>query len=328
MYGEIIIHHCCIHMDANLEHVRSLGRGAFGTTQLVRHRVDGGMYALKTVSCARSKQLNSMMLNDALGEADAIARMTREIRILRQLDHANVVSYVWSWATPQDLMIVMEYVDGGTLDALIRRRLFAPVVQSPAFLRQLLGAVAYVHASKILHRDIKADNVLLTLDMMVCKLADFGQATIVDPVTNQYFREGAGGMGAVSHRSPEVVAGKPYGYKSDVWAVGCVALEMVLGTILVDEGPDLDLSEYVAQAVEDQSDAYPTVVGALPRLLAVEPHMRGEAGDVLRRMDDMEAAHPTASTSGTVVAAPTGIARKKSIVDMIMALRLQTPSPT
>lgn len=133
----------------------------------------------------------------------------------------NVVSYYDSFKYRNMLYIVMEYCDGGDLEARIKmhkkRKEFIAENQIMEWIAQLLSAVAFLHSQRVLHRDLKAGNVFLTKYNMV-RLGDLGIARVLDHTMDV----AATVTGTPLSLAPEVCENKPYSFAADMWAVGCV----------------------------------------------------------------------------------------------------------
>jgi NIMA (never in mitosis gene a)-related kinase len=149
---------------------KKLGQGGFGAAFLVTHRDSGKQYVLKEIQLA-----------DARAAADA----KKEAAFLRQLQHPNIVSYAESFQVPapgggSTLCIIMEFADGGDLAqrvAAAKRRGAPPIPEAEAlgYFLQICLALRHVHGKRILHRDLKSQNVFLTKAGIV-KVGDFGIA--------------------------------------------------------------------------------------------------------------------------------------------------------
>lgn len=144
-------------MACNYSVEKELGRGSFGVVHLVRRRSDGAMLARKSIRQQSAAER---------------AQVLQEIDLLQRLRHAGVVGYVGAYESPGEVHVLMAYLPGGTLTTYVRS-----TEPTPSFVlrtaRCLLEALAYVHAHRVIHRDIKPDNILLAVDGRPV-LADFG----------------------------------------------------------------------------------------------------------------------------------------------------------
>ncbi|CAG9467759.1 unnamed protein product [Pedinophyceae sp. YPF-701] len=191
------------------EKIRTVGRGAQGSVILVRRKQDGSLFVIKR------------LFVDERPESDRTDVMN-EIIVLSQLHHPNIVAYYGSFIEDGVLNVVMEYADNGSLSDHITKasKMFAEDTVV-SFFAQLLLAINHLHQRKILHRDIKTKNIFVTRRMQV-KLGDFGLSKVLD--TTAGFAQSA--VGTPYYLSPELCQGRPYNYKSDIWALGCVMYEM------------------------------------------------------------------------------------------------------
>jgi NIMA (never in mitosis gene a)-related kinase 1/4/5 len=166
----------------------------------------------------------------------------KEIGILSMLSHPNVIRYLSSFEDTQHLYIAMEYADGGDLYSFLRNKKACvpssdkgsscPMDESlvRCYFHQICLAIQYLHQRKILHRDLKTKNIFLTGHQSCIKLGDFGIARFL----NGTMELASTAIGTPYYLSPEICAGQPYGYKSDVWALGCVLYELLTLTHAFD----------------------------------------------------------------------------------------------
>jgi serine/threonine protein kinase len=149
---------------------------------------------------------------------------------MKVLKHKNIVQYLGSDYDLNDkiLNIFLEYVPGGSLSSLCKK--FNPLHLNTVkkFTKQILEGLAYLHASGTIHRDIKGDNILVDNDGIV-KLADFGCAKKLDELCSK--THGCNTMvGTPYWMAPEVITREVgYGFKADIWSVGCTVIEMLTG---------------------------------------------------------------------------------------------------
>jgi hypothetical protein len=154
-------------------------------------------------------------------ENTAEETLLNEIGIMNSCKHENIVQYIGAYLHEKQLWIAMEFLEGGKLTDLVMRIEFNE--REIAYIcREVLKALAYLHKEKLLHRDIKSDNILIGSGGEV-KLADFGFC--VELIDNK--RKTV--IGTPYWMAPEVVVGKPYDGKIDVWSLGIMALEMTDG---------------------------------------------------------------------------------------------------
>lgn len=200
--------------------LQRLGRGSFGEVWLAEGSRPGHLVALKLGTRA-------LEFDD---DSDDRARdvVLREGELLRRLKHPHIVSCEdVGWDTDRQLVwLALELLDGGSVRNLIDSRSEHGMPFQAHFVRRVLveigGALEYIHAEGVLHRDVKPANILLTLTAPpVLKLADFGISKLL---------EGSGHahtiVGTQYYFSPELAAGHPYGRASDAWALGVCLYEL------------------------------------------------------------------------------------------------------
>ncbi|XP_050842914.1 serine/threonine-protein kinase PAK 1-like [Serinus canaria] len=144
-----------------------------------------------------------------------------EIMIMKKYRNPSVVNYLDSYLVGEELWLVMEYMDGGTLSDVISR-IYLSEDQMAAISRECLQGLDFLHSNHVIHRDVKSDNILLRTDGSV-KLADFGLSTQLTPEQNRRCMI----AGTPWWMAPEVVTSQPYGPKVDIWSFGIVGIEMV-----------------------------------------------------------------------------------------------------
>ncbi|XP_031950201.1 serine/threonine-protein kinase PAK 1-like isoform X3 [Corvus moneduloides] len=187
--------------------LEQVGQGAFGTVSKGLDRATGGEVAIKKMS-----------LRGQNGE-----RAVNEILVLKDKKNPNIVSSLDSFLVDEDLWLVMEYMDGGTLQDVVRQTRMAEG-EMAAVSRECLQGLDFLHSNRVIHRDLKSSNILLATDGSV-KLADFGLCAQLSPEQEQR----SSMVGTAHWMAPEVVTSSPYGPKVDIWSLGIVTIEMVEG---------------------------------------------------------------------------------------------------
>ena len=153
--------------------------------------------------------------------------MTKEVSLLRLLSHPNIIKYYQSdlSADMKSIDVLLEYVPGGSLRNILEKygKLELSVIKNYSL--QLLQGLKYLHEHKIIHRDLKSGNVLITSDG-VLKVGDFGSSKKFED-----FDEGLTKSlkGSPYWMAPEVVRRDGHGINADIWSFGCVLIEMVTG---------------------------------------------------------------------------------------------------
>ncbi|KAG5985175.1 hypothetical protein E4U55_000811 [Claviceps digitariae] len=200
-----------------------IGKGTYGRVYLGMNATTGDFLAVKEV------EVNAKAAGgDKSKMREMVAALDQEIDTMQHLDHDNIVQYLGCERKETSISIFLEYISGGSIGSCLRKhgKFEESVVSS--LTRQTLSGLAYLHREGILHRDLKADNILLDLDG-TCKISDFGISKKTD---NIYGNDKSNSMqGSVFWMAPEVIRSEAEGYsaKVDIWSLGCVVLEMFAG---------------------------------------------------------------------------------------------------
>jgi serine/threonine protein kinase len=203
----------------------------------LEHRLGHG--GMATVYCARDLKLDrqvaiKLLADNYAGDQEVRKRFSREARLAAKLDHPNVVQ-VFDVGEDEDRpYIVMEHVDGGTLaDRLEGRRRSLPRAEALRLLTQLCDGLGHAHAKRLVHRDIKPQNLLLRESDACLKITDFGIARAAEETT-RLTRPGKV-IGTDRYMAPEQLADGRITPATDVYACGIVADEL----LPQDRGPDM-----------------------------------------------------------------------------------------
>ncbi|AIN98260.1 NIMA-related kinase, putative [Leishmania panamensis] len=247
--------------------VKVLGKGSFGSAWLIQRNEDHAQFVAKEVRLGGLKPAER-------------ASAQKEIDMLRTLNHPNITRYVDHFEHKGSLFIVMEYANGGDLYMRIKQQqgqLFSEKGILQCF-SQICLALSYMHEHRILHRDLKTQNIFLTKDGIV-KVGDFGISTVL---RNTYELKHTI-CGTPYYFSPELCLNKPYNNKSDVWALGCVLYEMTTLNHAFDGNNMKALVQKILKGV--YPPIHPMYSSNLSRLISamlqIDPHKRPNVSQVL-----------------------------------------------
>ncbi|XP_032397777.1 STE20-like serine/threonine-protein kinase isoform X1 [Etheostoma spectabile] len=205
-----------VHRDVNPEEIwdiiGELGDGAFGKVYKAQNKQNGTLAAAKVIDTKTEDELEDYMV---------------EIDILASCNHHHIVKLLDAFYFEGKLWILIEFCAGGAVDAImleLERPLTEPQIR--VVCRQTLEALSYLHENKVIHRDLKAGNILLSLDGEV-KLADFG----VSAKNTKTLQRRDSFIGTPYWMAPEVVMcetskDRPYDFKADIWSLGITLIEL------------------------------------------------------------------------------------------------------
>lgn len=198
-----------------------IGKGSYGRVYLGINLTTGDFLAVKQVEV---NQKAAGQDKDKMKEM--VAALDQEIDTMQHLEHPNIVQYLGCERKEYSISIFLEYISGGSIGSCYRKHGKFEENLVSSLTKQTLEGLAYLHHEGVLHRDLKADNILLDIDG-TCKISDFGISKKTD---NIYGTDKSNNMqGSVFWMAPEVVQGQGYSAKVDIWSLGCVVLEMFQG---------------------------------------------------------------------------------------------------
>ncbi|HEY3835030.1 MAG TPA: serine/threonine-protein kinase [Bryobacteraceae bacterium] len=201
-----------------------LGSGGMGKVYKVRNKISNRVEAMK------------ILLSDLSVQPELVDRFTREIRIFGSLDHPNITELRTALRVDNQLVMIMELVEGSSLDVLMKQGRL-PREKYLDYMSQALSALSYAHSKGVVHRDIKPANMMVTPTGTV-KLMDFGIAkTVTDPqLTKTGFL-----VGSVYYVSPEQIEGKDPDGRSDLYSLGVTLYELATGKRPFDGNSDYQI---------------------------------------------------------------------------------------
>jgi len=247
-----------------------LGAGGMGKVYKVRNMISDRVEAMK------------VLLPDLAGRQELASRFLREIKILAALNHPNIAALRTALTLDNQLVMIMEYVEGRTLAACVEQGPI-PAVEALDYISQVLDALSYAHGQKVIHRDIKPSNMMLTPQGVV-KLMDFGIARSGrDPALTTTGTT----MGSLYYMSPEQVRGEVVDHRSDVYSVGVSLYEMVTGQRPFQSDSDVAImAAHLQQMPKPPIELRPGLPKALSddimTAMAKNPAQRFQSADTFR----------------------------------------------
>lgn len=245
--------------------VRPLATGGFGAVMEVVREADGVRGALKRMQGAHA------------ASPTAVARFVREAAVLRDLQHANIVRLLDAGVDEQPYL-VMELLDGETLEHRLARTGRLGVAEALAVLEALCSALATAHAAGVIHRDVKAANVMVGGERIV--LVDFGIARLTDDAATS-LTETHAAIGTPSCMAPEQIEGKRADARTDIYALGSLLFHMLSGEPPFND-PSPTMTQYLHQharrpRVSAVAPVPELLDGVIARAMAIDPAQRYEA---------------------------------------------------
>ncbi|KAE8648933.1 hypothetical protein Csa_007854 [Cucumis sativus] len=294
----------------SFEKLEKIGQGTYSSVFRAREVESGKMVALKKVRFDNF-------------QPESIRFMAREIMILRRLEHPNIMQLegIITSKMSSSIYLVFEYMDHDLAGLVSSPNIKFSEAQIKCYMRQLLSAIEHCHLRGIMHRDIKASNILVNNEG-VLKLADFGLANVINSRNKQALTSR---VVTLWYRPPELLMGSTdYGLTVDLWSIGCVFAELHLGKPLLKGRTEVEQLHkifklcgsppeefwkktklphaamfkpqhaYESSLSEKCKEFAPTALSLLESFLAIEPYKRGTASSAL--MSEVALA-PSYSTS-------------------------------
>jgi hypothetical protein len=247
-----------------------LGSGGMGKVYRVRNVISDRVEAMK------------VLLPDLAGRQELAGRFLREIKLLASLNHPNIATLCTALTIDNQLVMIMEYVEGVTLDELIGQGRVS-VEDGTSFICQVLAALSYAHRKGVIHRDIKPSNMMLTANHVV-KLMDFG---IARSAAERSMTQTGTTLGSVNYMSPEQITGQAVDARSDVYSTGISLYEIVTGQRPFNATSDYELmAMHVKESPKPPMELRPWLPSSLNEIIltaiAKDPNDRFQSADDFR----------------------------------------------
>uniref|UniRef100_A0A8C6UL27 non-specific serine/threonine protein kinase n=1 Tax=Neogobius melanostomus TaxID=47308 RepID=A0A8C6UL27_9GOBI len=250
-----------------LENFVKIGEGSTGVVCIATEKHSGRQVAVKMMDLRRQQRRELLLMRYGI------------VVIMRDYQHRNVVEMFKSALVEEELWVIMEYLQGGALTNIVSETRLTEE-QIATVCEAVLQALAYLHSQGVIHRDIKSDSILLTLDGRV-KLSDFGFCAQI----SKDIPKRKSLVGTPYWMAPEVISKSPYGTEVDIWSMGIMVVEMVDGEPpYFSETPVAAmkrLRDELAPSVRNVNQISPVLKDFLDRMLTRDPLERASATDLL-----------------------------------------------
>ena len=224
---------------------RKLGKGGMGTVYLAFHQELQEWVAFKVLTPKVDTS------------EDEIKRFLLEGKTASQLDHANIVPVLQSGEENETLFMIQKYVEGQSLRVLLEESGKLPLEHAVPIFEDICRGLNRAHQAKIIHRDIKPDNVMRNAKGE-CRITDFGLAKLTD--ASQSISVSGEILGTPSYMSPEQAESKPVDHRTDIYALGITLFEMLTGEVPYrGNSPMATLYKHVHEPVPDLAETEPTL---------------------------------------------------------------------
>ena len=243
-----------------------LGKGAFSKVKLGINKETKEKVAIKIISKSLIKDL------------EMSKRINLEIKILKSLNHINIIKLIEIIETSKNYYIITEYCENGELFNHIIDIQRLSEEESSYFFYQLINGLEYIHSKGIVHRDLKPENLLLKKGQIL-KIIDFGLSNFYNDNNNNLLSTPCG---SPSYASPEMISGKKYnGFKRDIWSSGIILFAMLCGFLPFEDNDNFQLFEKIKNGILQ----FPNFLSQLSKdliqkILVVEPKERISIQDI------------------------------------------------
>jgi eukaryotic-like serine/threonine-protein kinase len=247
-----------------------LGKGGMGRVYKVRNVISDRVEAMK------------VLLPDLAGQKDLADRFLREIKMLASLDHPNIAALRTAFTAENQLVMIMEYVEGETLAARVERGP-VPVPDALKYMDDALAALSYAHKRNIIHRDVKPSNMMVTPHGLL-KLMDFG---IARSGNDKNLTVTGTALGSLNYMSPEQIQGGAVDARSDIYSLGIALYEILTGKQPFKRDSDFaimaaHMKEIAQRPIELRPDMPQGLNDIIVMAIAKDPAQRFQTADAFR----------------------------------------------
>ncbi|KAJ3120014.1 hypothetical protein HK098_004927, partial [Nowakowskiella sp. JEL0407] len=279
-----------------------LGEGSYGRVKLATDAFTGEKVALKVFQKATIKKMVH------------ITRIKREVYIMRLLNHPNIVKLYDVMETEKEIILSMEYINGGELFDYIVAQKRVKERMARRFFRQIVSALDYCHKSCIIHRDLKPENLLLDQDRNI-RIIDFGFVNLFDPgdVMKTF-------CGSPYYASPEMIGSKKYiGPEVDIWSLGVILFALLAGHLPFRDSNTAELYKKISSSSYEIPEYFSKESRDLiKRMLTVDPHKRASIDEIKSHIWTLG----TSDTAPEDLVPPRPIPKSLSEIDMGVVSRM------
>ena len=236
---------------------KTIGKGTFSKVKLGVHKETKQKVAIKILE------------KSAIVEKDDLERIIREMTILNQIDHINVIKVYDIYESEDNYLIIMEYCEGGELFNYIVKNQKLSEEETSFFFYQIINGVEYLHSKNIVHRDLKPENLLLC-EGNILKIIDFGLSNFYN---GNYLSTPCG---SPCYASPEMVSGNKYnGFNIDIWAIGIILFAMLCGYLpFEDDDNDILFQKILECKLDYPKHLSPLAKDIMKKILVTNPEKR------------------------------------------------------
>ena len=246
--------------EYKIKEEKPLGKGSFGTVYKVcKNGNTDIVYAMKRIS------LKGLLPKD-------IHHCREEINWMRKLQHQNIIQYHDSFEIDEELFIVMEFCQGGSLRNYIQKTSPISETECLEITNQICAGLKFLHDQKIMHRDIKTGNIFLQ-----CNVVKLGDLALLRLLENPAFvGKITKKVGTLAYMSPEMIAGQSYGFETDIWSLGCCLYEIAMNDIPYPAKTEIEVEKKIRlERVSFEGFPYDTEIQQLlERMLEKAPSNR------------------------------------------------------